>query len=86
MPDALAAMPEPFPDLAEYLEAFRVLCASRPNSGFGISAIPLSEIQSYCSLFGVEDRERFVYLVRAMDEAFIEKRAAKDGHDNSDRD
>jgi hypothetical protein len=41
--------------------------------GFGIGCIPLSEIESYIRLYEVEDIDRFIQLIRAVDGAFVQK-------------
>jgi hypothetical protein len=61
-----------FPDLYDIRDAFVVLSASRP-AAFGIGCIPLTEIESYVRLYEVEDIDRFIQLIRAMDGAFVEK-------------
>ena len=75
MPAALRDRPEPFEDLEPVLQGFALLSAVRPvatgPAGLALAAIPLSEIQAYCGLFGVADVEEFVRLIRAMDEAVL---------------
>ena len=61
-----------FPDLFDIRDAFIVLSSSR-SVGFGIGCIPLTEIESYIRLYDVEDIDRFIQLIRAMDGAFIQK-------------
>jgi hypothetical protein len=53
-------------------DAFVVLSPSRPF-GFGVGCIPLSEIESFVRLYEVEDIDRFLRLIRAMDTAYVEK-------------
>ena len=57
------------------LRAFGVLSASRllyaGSTGAVAGAIPLAEIQAYCSLFQVSDVEDFIHLIRAMDDAYL---------------
>lgn len=53
-------------------DAFITLSPSRP-AGFGLSCIPLTELESYIRLYEVEDIDRFIQLIRAMDGAFVEK-------------
>lgn len=80
MPAALRDRPEPFDDLAPVLEAFALLSAVRPvATGPVPAAIPLSEIQAYCGLFGVGDVEEFVRLIRAMDDAVLARAAERRG-------
>jgi len=53
-----------------YREAFTRLSGSRPVSMGGAGAIPLSEILSYCRLYGISDPDEIddlVYLIGVMD-------------------
>lgn len=52
-------------------DAFITLSPSRP-AGFGVSCIPLTELEAYIRLYEVDDIERFIQLIRAMDGAFVE--------------
>jgi len=61
-----------FTDLIDVRDAFVVLSPSRPF-GFGVGCIPLSEIESFIRLYEVEDVDRFLRLIRAMDTAYVEK-------------
>jgi hypothetical protein len=61
-----------FTDLIDVRDAFVVLSPSRPF-GFGVGCIPLSEIESFVRLYEVEDVDRFLRLIRAMDTAYVEK-------------
>ncbi|MBY0355192.1 MAG: hypothetical protein K2Q12_05625 [Rickettsiales bacterium] len=61
-----------FTDLIDVRDAFVVLSPSRPF-GFGVGCIPLSEIESFVRLYEVEDIDRFLRLIRAMDTAYVEK-------------
>jgi hypothetical protein len=63
--------PEIYPDLNDITDAFAVLSFSRSN-GFNLGFIPLTEIAAYCKMFEVEDLERFIRLIRAMDVTYIE--------------
>lgn len=56
--------------LAWVLDAFRDLATCRPV-GFGPSPIPWTAIHDYASANGVRDEDRFVRLIRAMDEALL---------------
>lgn len=67
---------------AHVLETFYFLSLSRPSSGFGVGAIPLSEIESYCSTYGIQDRAFFTDIIRTVDSALlseVRKRAKNDG-------
>jgi len=61
-----------FTDLIDVRDAFVVLSPSRPF-GFGVGCIPLSEIESFIRLYEVDDIDRFLRLIRAMDTAYVEK-------------
>lgn len=61
-----------FTDLIDVRDAFVVLSPSRPF-GFGVGCIPLSEIESFIRLYEVEDVDRFLRLIRAIDTAYVEK-------------
>lgn len=64
-------MPVLYDDLADIAEAYSVLSASRPTGFSGPLPIPLSEVAAYIELYEVADRERFVRLVRALDDAYL---------------
>lgn len=57
------------PDLPVYLEfvwrAFKELCCHRPVSGFGLSAIPLTEIMAWFDLNNVRDTvtQHYIYSI-----------------------
>jgi hypothetical protein len=71
---ALLNKPELDEFLVPYWMAFQALSPSR-RIGMGIGAIPLSEIESYIRIYGIEDqeeRENLVYLTGEMDRVFIE--------------
>lgn len=73
-PTALADRPELYDDLEPVARAFSLLSSCRPMiAGFGgvvPAAIPLAEILAYCQMFAVEDRDEFVRLIHAMDDAY----------------
>lgn len=62
------------PVLWEHLEfiweAFHRLQARRPDTGMGISPIPMQEIEAYAAREGVEDARRFVFMIEMMDVSF----------------
>jgi hypothetical protein len=71
---ALQNKPELDEFLIPYWKAFQVLSSSR-QIGMGIGAIPLTEIEAYMRIYGIEDqeeREDMVYLIGEMDRVFIE--------------
>jgi hypothetical protein len=74
-PPALEARPVLLPGLGRYVEAFDRLSSARGAGFGGPNPIPLSEIESYCRLFGWRDPEEIgelVELIQAMDEAYLE--------------
>lgn len=81
-PPALAARVEAWPSLHGYVETFNLLSGSRPFGPSGPSPIPLSEIESYCRLYGwtrPEEVSELVEIVRAMDDAYLATMAARHG-------
>ncbi len=86
MPQALQDKPEYFEDLSYIVDAFNILSCSRADS---FSYIPLTEIKAYCDLYGIDDVEEFVFLLRKMDHAFVDenvnqhKAKLKNGNRNS---
>ena len=65
-PPALAARPEVAPSLGVYVEAFNLLSALRPAGLAGAAPIPLSEIESYCRLFGWTGPEEVAELIEIL--------------------
>lgn len=61
-----------FSDLLDIRDAFIVLSPSR-SAGMGIGCIPLTELESYIRLYEVDDIDRFIQLIRAMDADFVEQ-------------
>ena len=49
------------------------MLSSSRNVGFSLTAIPLSEIKAYCEMFEIEgeEREEFLYLIRALDDEYL---------------
>lgn len=76
--------PPPLLPSAESLwRAWERLAWSRPV-GFGMGAIPVSEVLSYCQLRGIRDldqRERILWAVQALDKAFLQHWAEKEEED-----
>ena len=73
-PPALAARPELSLWLGSAMAAFGLLNGSRGAGYGGPLPIPLSEIESYCRLYGwtrAEEVDELVEIVRAMDEAYL---------------
>ena len=74
-PPALEARPGLLPGLGRYVEAFDRLSSARGTGFGGPFPIPLSEIESYCRLFGWRDPEEtgeMVEMVQAMDAVYLE--------------
>lgn len=63
--------PELFGDLQDIWEAFGMLDPSRQN-GMGMGYIPLAEIKAYLEMFGTDDVDRFVRLLRHLDKAYVD--------------
>jgi len=49
-----------------------MLSPSRP-SGWGVGAIPISEIKAWCEMYELvgEEREEFLELIRALDDEYL---------------
>ena len=56
----------------EYVMAFYRLTSSR-QTGMSIGAIPLSEILVYWEYFELDDLEEFVFIIQAVDNAYLEQ-------------
>ena len=52
-------------------EAFHLLNPSRPGHFSGAGAIPLAEIDAFCRLFAITDRETVARQLRRLDAAFL---------------
>lgn len=82
---ALDGRPEVADENMFYWNAFSVLTTSR-EVGFSIGNIPLSEIEAFCRLAGIEDveeRMEFVSVIQAMDREFVEFHRKKGGTKNA---
>lgn len=79
LPAKIQDAPELELGLELYFGAFFDLSTCRPNSGMGLSPIPWSAIEEYACVyeFDPEQREDLLYLVRAMDQAYIKHYAAR---------
>ena len=78
-PPALAARPEVAASLSVYVEAYDLLSALRP---VGTGPIPLTEIESYCRLFGwagPEEVAELIEVLRAIDAVHREVTAEQMG-------
>lgn len=68
-----------------YLDAFRELQTARPV-GLGISPIPFTAIAEYFKLYELEeDFDDFRYIIRKMDNAYIEASDNASKESNSGR-
>lgn len=54
-----------------YFDAFQDLSTCR-SIGMGPGPIPFTAIVQYSTLYEIEDRDDFIYLIRIMDNAFLE--------------
>lgn len=63
--------PEVYDELFEVWRGFQDLNLRRAIHFGGVGAIPFVEIATYCELFEVRERSRFVRLVCAMDREFL---------------
>jgi len=65
------------PDLAEdlipYIRDFEILNSFRTFKDGRPNRITLTDIASFCSLFPVDDKEKFVRIMRSLDLAYLEK-------------
>ena len=59
-----------------YLEAFRELGTTR-GIGMGIGPIPFTAILQYSRLYDVDDFEEFLFLIRQMDNCYLELEAKR---------
>jgi hypothetical protein len=59
-----------------YIDAFHELSSCR-SIGMALGPIPFTAIAEYSKLFDVEDFEEFHYLMRFMDNKFLELEAKK---------
>lgn len=69
----LDEMPEVFPDVARYWDAF-VLLSSGRQSGMASCPIPLSEILAYFqfrSILCKDEQRQFLYYLKALDREYL---------------
>lgn len=73
LPDSLKDAPVLFFGLADYYSAFWKLSTDRPI-GMGVGQIPWSSLDRYAQREGIDEDEfvRFEYLIRVMDDAYLE--------------
>lgn len=71
IPEAVKFEPQLDVELLEYLDAFWLLNTSRQNA-FSVGYIPLTEIESFCRMFPVQDVPMFVLIIRHMDRLYVD--------------
>lgn len=72
-------------NFAFYIDSFLELSSCR-SSGFDIGPIPFTSIIQYASIYDVEDVEDFVFLIRAMDNKFVQlMKKANNGSSNTNK-
>jgi hypothetical protein len=57
---------------AFYISAFMDLSSMRQMGFNGPMRINITDIQAYCDMFEIEEREQFFYNMRAADDVFME--------------
>jgi hypothetical protein len=65
---------------AFYINAFWDLSGTRQTGFSGGMKITIAEMQAYCDMFEIDEREQFFYNIRAADEVFL-KWANKENKD-----
>jgi len=73
-PGALKSKPEEFADMTLYLKAFITLSRSRGHTGGGAQPISIQDMQAYCEMFHVTDKDYFIEVVQALDNVYAENR------------
>lgn len=71
-PDFVANRPRLGIHLDFYMDAFEDLSTTRPV-GFGVGPIPWNSLDAYARRYTVRDFERFNFLIRRMDDAFLRR-------------
>lgn len=64
-------MPELWPEIAWYLEAFNELTVYRPVGMGSIGYIPATEIVAWAAASGVEDVPTLIRHIRALDAVYV---------------
>ena len=72
VPQALEAKPDLYGDCLDYVPAFFFLSSGRMN-GMGIASISITDMCKYCEVYGIEDVEYFVTVIRAVDVTYKEQ-------------
>ena len=79
IPEFLQNVPKLKRQLLFYMEAFNELSTTR-SVGFGVGPIPWTALDRYAVRYGVKDFDRFVFLIRHMDDSFCKaKKPPKEG-------
>lgn len=69
---ALEDVPEIDETCKGTMDSFLFLHKSRNMDAFGgMSYIPLTEMQSYCSVFGIRDVQSFINMMRTLDAKYM---------------
>lgn len=68
-----------------YFDAFQELSTSR-QVGMGLGPIPFTAIAEYFRIYELSDFEEFAYLIRRMDNVFLELESAEDAAKNKPKD
>lgn len=71
-PQALIDRPELDDDMASYVEAHSILSRTRQSS-FAANPISLSEMESFCRLYKINDPPKLVQMVMLIDQVHLEK-------------
>jgi hypothetical protein len=69
---ALLEKPDLCDESAFYLQCFSDLSASRQEGFNGKMRIAIAEMQAYCDMFEIDERELFFYNIRAADDLYME--------------
>lgn len=59
-----------------YLDAFRELGSCR-SGGFDLMPIPFTAISEYSTIYQIGDFEDFAYVIRRMDDAYLEAQSKR---------
>ena len=80
IPPALANRPNPGADVLFYLDCYHALARHRPNSGMGLSPVPLPDIKIYADATGFAAPADFLWfseIIGALDEEFLSFQSKK---------
>lgn len=65
-----------------YIQDFYRLSSSR-QIGMPVGPIPVSEILKFCEHFNIEDSDDYLYIIQAMDNAYLDMVAEKQAKDSA---